>query len=175
MSLGIRAGVWYFTSMECLGHQTVTFVDIGTGWTLLETTDHSLHTRSTRLTIAAVCSQSVLFSKCATCLPIKSSLDLIFFFLFSFFSSLLRRWNSLWGLASSVMIDFDHSNEIFLKKLTEIRSCWCSVKAWHSYYDVPYVCCRFWTRWSGELCVQEVIHNRNLYWISNLYWFSAFI
>jgi hypothetical protein len=43
-----------------LFYQTATSVDIGTGgWTLLETTDHSLH--STRLTVAVVCSQSTLF------------------------------------------------------------------------------------------------------------------
>jgi hypothetical protein len=72
----------------------------------------------------------------------------------------------LWGLASSLIIDLITLMEF----CEEINRNLQLLVQWRSYYIVSYACCRFWTRWSGELRVQEVIHNVNLYWISNLYW-----
>ena len=40
---GVPGSTTWRENCHGLCHQTVTFVDIGTGWTLLETTDHSLH------------------------------------------------------------------------------------------------------------------------------------
>jgi hypothetical protein len=109
---------------------------------------------------------------CATCLPITSSL--IWYFPYSPSPSALQLFVSF-GLLSDNWFNRCVKNTDVTARLTQICCCLCSVKTWRSYYSVPYVCCRFWTRRSGELRVQEVDHDRNLYWISNTCWFFAFI